>query len=132
MTYINGMAVANNSHKDHPPGGSGLCFYWLYPPCNIQYFEDELNEESHLIPQDFSVLKSLFIFPVFRARNPAGLQCSVYFFAGAKDFNTNHNITCEYFNKISAPKKYLFLFENAGHAPPETHAELFQKTRALR
>lgn len=54
------------------------------------------------------------------------INCPVYFFAGEKDYNTNHSITKEYFNKVSAPKKDLFLFANAGHGLPETDPGLFQ------
>jgi len=56
------------------------------------------------------------------------IHCPVYFFAGKKDFNTNHFITEEYFNKVSAPKKDLFLFADAGHGLPETHSAAFQDT----
>jgi len=54
------------------------------------------------------------------------INCPVYFFAGEKDYNTNHSITEEYFNMVSAPKKDLFLFADAGHGLPETNPGLFQ------
>ena len=54
------------------------------------------------------------------------INCPVYFFAGEKDYNTNHSITKEYFNIVSAPKKDLFLFADAGHGLPETDPGLFQ------
>ncbi|HET6721402.1 MAG TPA: alpha/beta hydrolase [Chitinophagaceae bacterium] len=54
------------------------------------------------------------------------IKCPVYFFAGEKDYNTNASITAEYFNKVTAPKKNLFLFEDAGHGLPETHYDEFQ------
>ncbi|MFC0772530.1 alpha/beta fold hydrolase [Terrimonas alba] len=54
------------------------------------------------------------------------INCPVYFFAGEKDYQTNHSITQEYFNKVSAPKKDLFLFADAGHGLPETDPGLFQ------
>lgn len=54
------------------------------------------------------------------------INCPVYFFAGKKDFNTNYSITEEYFNTVSAPKKDLFLFGNAGHGLPETNSDAFQ------
>lgn len=55
-------------------------------------------------------------------------RCPIYFFAGENDYQTNFSITEDYFNKISAPKKNLFLFANAGHGLPETHSGLFQQT----
>jgi len=54
------------------------------------------------------------------------INCPVYFFAGEKDYNTNHSITKEYFNMVSAPKKDMFLFAGAGHGLPETDAGLLQ------
>jgi pimeloyl-ACP methyl ester carboxylesterase len=54
------------------------------------------------------------------------IRCPVYFFAGEKDYNTNYSITTDYFNKVSAPKKDLFLFRNAGHGLPETEPGVFQ------
>ena len=54
------------------------------------------------------------------------IKCPVYFFAGAKDYNTNSSVTSEYYNKVSAPKKDLFLFKDAGHGLPETHYDGFQ------
>lgn len=54
------------------------------------------------------------------------INCPVYFFAGEKDYNTNYSITREYFNKVTAPKKDLFLFADIGHGLPETHPGLFQ------
>lgn len=54
------------------------------------------------------------------------IKCPVYFFAGENDYNTNASITTEYFNKVTAPKKDLFLFKDAGHGLPETHYDRFQ------
>ena len=54
------------------------------------------------------------------------INCPVYFFAGEKDYNTNHSITKEYFDIVSAPKKDLFLFAAAAHGLPETDPGLFQ------
>ena len=55
------------------------------------------------------------------------INCPVYFFVGEKDYQTSHSITQEYFKKVSAPKKELFLFERTPHGLPETDPELFQK-----
>jgi len=54
------------------------------------------------------------------------INCPVYFFAGGKDYNTNSSITTEYYGKLTAPKKDLFLFKGAGHGLPETHSDGFQ------
>jgi len=54
------------------------------------------------------------------------IDCPVYFFAGEKDYQTNYSITQEYFDKVEAPKKDLFLFAKAGHGLPETDPDAFQ------
>jgi len=54
------------------------------------------------------------------------ISCPVYFFAGKNDYNTNSSITAEYFSKVTATKKDLFLFNDAGHGLPETHSDGFQ------
>lgn len=54
------------------------------------------------------------------------IRCPVYFFAGEKDYNTNSSVTREYYRKLSAPKKDLFLFANTGHGLPETEPGQFQ------
>ena len=56
----------------------------------------------------------------------AVIKCPVYFFAGAKDYNTNSSITTEYYSKVSVPKKDLFLLNDAGHELLVTHSDAFQ------
>jgi pimeloyl-ACP methyl ester carboxylesterase len=55
------------------------------------------------------------------------INCPVYFFAGEKDCQTNYTITQEYFAKVLAPKKDLFLFAGSGHGLPETDPGAFQE-----
>lgn len=43
------------------------------------------------------------------------IKCPVYFFIGGKDYQTNCEITKSYYNKLSAPKKKMYWFENASH-----------------
>jgi pimeloyl-ACP methyl ester carboxylesterase len=54
------------------------------------------------------------------------LRCPIYFCAGRKDYQTNFSITEEYYNKVQAPKKQLFWFENSGHLIPNTESDLLQ------
>jgi pimeloyl-ACP methyl ester carboxylesterase len=54
------------------------------------------------------------------------LSCPLYFFAGRKDFQTNSSITEAYFNKLVAPTKRLFWFEQSAHAVPTSEPGLFQ------
>ncbi len=54
------------------------------------------------------------------------IRCPVYFFVGRKDFQTNSNITEEYFLKVQAPKKELTWFERSAHSLPTTEPEKLQ------
>lgn len=54
------------------------------------------------------------------------IKCPVYFFAGRKDYQTRFTITEDYFNKVSAPQKRLFWFEQSGHTIPDTEPALMQ------
>jgi pimeloyl-ACP methyl ester carboxylesterase len=54
-------------------------------------------------------------------------QCPLYFFAGESDYLTNHSITRQYFNHVTAPQKDFFLFEDAGHELLETHSASLQE-----
>lgn len=55
------------------------------------------------------------------------VNCPVYFFIGEKDLQTNFNIAKDYFKILQAPKKNIFLFENAGHSVLTEEAERVQK-----
>lgn len=55
------------------------------------------------------------------------VNCPVYFFLGEKDLQTNFNIAKDYFKILKAPKKNIFLFENAGHSVLTEEAERVQK-----
>jgi pimeloyl-ACP methyl ester carboxylesterase len=85
------------------------------------------------LPKSFVLSWAVTWFDVFsrscdvnRFQSMSVINCPVYFFAGGKDFLTNYSITQEYFNRVTAPKKDLFLFDNAGHELPETHSDEFQ------
>ena len=72
----------------------------------------------------FTLWKSCYDINLFQSL--PFINCPVYFFAGENDYITNAGITREYFKKVSAPKKDLFLFKDTGHGIPETHPEFFQ------
>lgn len=55
------------------------------------------------------------------------IHCPVYFFLGVKDLQTNFNIAKDYFEVLKAPKKDIFLFENAGHSVLTEEAERVQQ-----
>jgi len=56
------------------------------------------------------------------------VNCPIYFFVGKNDIQTLTSITKQYFEKVKAPKKDLFLFENSGHQIHKDEAEKFQNT----
>lgn len=55
------------------------------------------------------------------------IKCPVYFFVGGKDLQTNFEIARGYYKKLSAPKKEIFFFENAGHSLLTTEAAKVQE-----
>ncbi|UPZ14809.1 alpha/beta fold hydrolase [Flavobacterium humidisoli] len=55
------------------------------------------------------------------------INCSIHFFIGKKDFQTNHVIAEEYFKHLKAPKEKIFLFEDAGHSVFMEKPEEIQK-----
>jgi pimeloyl-ACP methyl ester carboxylesterase len=55
------------------------------------------------------------------------INCPVYFFLGKKDLQTNFGIAKEYSEFLKAPKKEVFIFENAGHSVLTEEADQVQK-----
>lgn len=55
------------------------------------------------------------------------VKCPVYFFIGEKDLQTNFTIAEQYFEKLKAPKKKIFLFKDAGHSVLTEKSEEVQK-----
>lgn len=49
----------------------------------------------------------------------------VYFFVGASDYTTPHELITEYFNLVSAPKKEIVYFQNSAHFPFFEEPEVF-------
>ncbi len=58
--------------------------------------------------------------------------CPVYFMLGQKDYQTNFTLSKTYFQKIEAPKKALFVVENAGHLIPFEQSSTFQENIIVR
>lgn len=56
------------------------------------------------------------------------VNCPIYFFVGKNDIQTSTKITEDYFEKLKAPLKDLFLFENSGHQIHHDEPEKFQNT----
>ncbi|MCG2616760.1 alpha/beta hydrolase [Terrimonas sp. NA20] len=55
------------------------------------------------------------------------VDCPVYFFVGKNDIQTSTKITTEYFGKLKAPGKALFVFEKSGHQIHKDEPEDLQK-----
>ncbi|MFZ6009901.1 MAG: alpha/beta fold hydrolase [Bacteroidota bacterium] len=55
------------------------------------------------------------------------IRCPVYFFIGTKDYQTNFKIAEDYFNKVQAPKKQIYWFEQTGHSIPSAQPRLMQE-----
>jgi pimeloyl-ACP methyl ester carboxylesterase len=55
------------------------------------------------------------------------MKCPVYFLVGAKDYQTNFEITKRYFEKLKAPKKELFWFNESAHLLNLTESKKFQQ-----
>ena len=51
----------------------------------------------------------------------------VFFICGKYDYNTPTHLTKQYFDKIKAPLKQFFIFENSGHLIPFEEPEKFNK-----
>lgn len=93
-----------------------------------------IKNAERVLPKSFVGTWAVTWFDVFTIATRGNLfeslkevKCPVYFFAGAKDYNTSSQITKEYYEKIVAPKKDFFLFPNSGHEIPETDAKLLQE-----
>ncbi|KQV91425.1 alpha/beta hydrolase [Massilia sp. Root351] len=61
------------------------------------------------------------------------VEIPIYFFVGKNDIQTSTRITTEYYERLRAPKKGLFSFENSGHQIHHDEPEKFQQAllRAL-
>ncbi|MEP6734035.1 MAG: alpha/beta hydrolase [Chryseolinea sp.] len=56
------------------------------------------------------------------------LRCPVYFFVGANDLQTNHNITADYFKVLKDETKKLYVFKNTAHNLPTAQPAKLQET----
>lgn len=54
------------------------------------------------------------------------VDCPIYFFVGKNDIQTSTKITIDYFEKLKAPRKDIFSFENSGHQIHHDEPEKFQ------
>ena len=50
-----------------------------------------------------------------------------YNIEGDMDYQTNYQLACEYFDDVSAPRKEMFVMENATHGLLESRSEEFSE-----
>jgi len=55
------------------------------------------------------------------------IKCPIYFLVGRKDYQTNFNLTENYFQTLKAEKKELFWFEDSAHGLTLTESQKFQQ-----
>ena len=60
-------------------------------------------------------------------RDVTKLDVPVYFFEGVYDYTVNYVLTREYFEKLEAPIKGFYTFENSAHSPMFEEPEKMQK-----
>lgn len=56
------------------------------------------------------------------------VDCPIYFFVGKNDIQTSTRITEDYFEKLKAPRKALFVFDHSGHQIHHDEPEKLQRT----
>jgi pimeloyl-ACP methyl ester carboxylesterase len=56
------------------------------------------------------------------------LECPVYFFVGGRDYQTSTKLTTEFYNRLEAPDKQIFVFETTAHNLPTAEPARLQKT----
>jgi pimeloyl-ACP methyl ester carboxylesterase len=56
------------------------------------------------------------------------VDCPIYFFAGGRDYQTSTKLTTDFYNKVKAPDKKIFVFESTAHNLPTAEPARFQKT----
>lgn len=60
-------------------------------------------------------------------KNIPSVKCPVYLFVGRTDYQTYFKITERYYNRLKAPKKKLYWFENSGHLIPSSEPDRMQE-----
>jgi pimeloyl-ACP methyl ester carboxylesterase len=60
-------------------------------------------------------------------RDAAKLDLPIYFFEGKHDYTVNYTLAKDYFEKLEAPIKGFYTFENSAHSPMFEEPEKMQK-----
>jgi pimeloyl-ACP methyl ester carboxylesterase len=55
------------------------------------------------------------------------LDIPIYFFEGIYDYTCNYSLAKDYFNKIEAPVKGFYTFQNSAHSPIFEEPDLVEK-----
>lgn len=97
--------------------------------CAAYTWKERINIwRGKLRSNNYSVVDELSQFNAFES--VSALQIPIYFFAGQYDYTCCYSLQKEYYEKIEAPIKQFFDFENAAHSPvyeyPEEAKEYLQ------
>ena len=73
------------------------------------------------ISRNFPVVQDSITFNAFE--EVPSLQIPVYFFAGQYDYTCCYSLQKEYYEKVEAPRKEFYTFENSAHSPVYEESE---------
>lgn len=124
LQYLDGEVVARG--QVHAPKSS------LY--ASILAPEYGLVDKYNWITGLFRTFDQVFpqLYGVNFRESATTLKVPCYFLIGRHDLNAPTQLTEEYYNLLSAPKKELLWFEHSGHAPWNTEADRYtQEVRCI-
>ena len=106
--------------------GTDYCFFaavLFNPYYSLKEILDDLKRE------DLSAeYKSFFLSDGFLEMSLLGrcdYEVPYYNINGDIDYQTNYSLACEYFEKVNAPKKQMFVMKDATHGLLESRSEEF-------
>lgn len=56
------------------------------------------------------------------------VRCPIYFFVGGRDYQTSTKLTMDFYKKVKAPDKQIFIFESTAHNLPTAEPARLQNT----
>ncbi|WP_348811305.1 alpha/beta fold hydrolase [Flavobacterium maritimum] len=129
-TKNNQTALAELSRIKIPFENKDQVYYqrkWLFSFGNNPVSDAELRKSFDEFPNSMFMLFREASNIDFRKKIRT-LQCPIYFFAGRNDYQTNHELTYSYYQKLDAKNKHFCWFEKSEHTVPYTEPDFFQQT----
>ena len=84
--------------------------------CRAYTWQERINIwKGKAISAQFPVVEDSVHFNAFN--EVSSLQLPIYFFAGKDDYTCSYTLQYEYYNKIDAPIKKFYTFDNSAHSP---------------